>query len=65
MVGTGDRLVPPGSSEMIYERAGSEDKAIERYDGLAHEILNEPEREQVLGDLSAWLEARSAQAARA
>ena len=27
------------------------------YDGLYHEIFNEPESEQVLDDLVAWLDA--------
>jgi alpha-beta hydrolase superfamily lysophospholipase len=55
-VGTGDQLVPPRSSELVYEWASSEDKTIERYDGLYHEILNEPERDQVVGDMLAWLD---------
>jgi len=58
-VGTGDELVPPGGSELVYERASSEDKTIERYDGLYHEILNEPEREQVVADTLAWLDAHA------
>jgi acylglycerol lipase len=57
-VGTGDRLVPPAASEMVYELASSADKTIKRYDGLYHEILNEPERDEVLADLAAWLDAR-------
>lgn len=58
-VGTADRLVPPEASELVYERASSADKTIRRYDGLYHEILNEPEREQVVGDTLAWLDAHS------
>jgi acylglycerol lipase len=58
-VGTGDRLVPPAASEMVYELASSADKTIKRYDGLYHEILNEPERDEVLADMAAWLDARS------
>ena len=30
------------------------------YDGLYHEILNEPERERVVTDLVAWLDAHVA-----
>jgi alpha-beta hydrolase superfamily lysophospholipase len=56
MVGTGDELVPPAASEMVFERASSQDKTIERYEGLYHEILNEPERDQVVGDMLAWLD---------
>ena len=56
MVGTGDLLVPPDASELVYELASSDDKTIEHYEGLYHEILNEPERDQVVADLLAWLD---------
>jgi alpha-beta hydrolase superfamily lysophospholipase len=58
-VGTGDMLVPPQSSELVYGWASSEDKTIERYDGLFHEILNEPERDAVVADTVAWLDAHT------
>ena len=57
MVGTGDLLVPPDASRMVAERAGSADKRLIEYDGLYHEILNEPEQEKVMDDLVAWLDA--------
>ena len=57
MVGTGDRLVPPDASRMVAERAGSADKRLIEYDGLYHEILNEPEQDRVMDDLVAWLDA--------
>lgn len=57
MVGAADRLVPPGASRMVAERAGSADKRLIEYDGLFHEILNEPERDKVMDDLVAWLDA--------
>jgi alpha-beta hydrolase superfamily lysophospholipase len=44
---------------MVNERASSEDKTYIRYDGLYHEILNEPERERVLGDIADWLDERT------
>jgi acylglycerol lipase len=56
-VGTADELVPPQSSELVYDWAASEDKTIKHYDGLYHEILNEPERETVVADTLAWLDA--------
>jgi alpha-beta hydrolase superfamily lysophospholipase len=56
-VGTADELVPPQSSELVYGWASSQDKTIEHYDGLFHEILNEPERETVVADMAAWLDA--------
>ncbi len=57
MLGTGDELVPPGAGRMVHERAASADKSLIEYEDLYHEILNEPEQEQVLDDLVAWLEA--------
>jgi acylglycerol lipase len=59
MHGTADTLVPPHGTEMVNERAGSQDKTIIRYDGLYHEILNEPERDRVLADIADWLDARA------
>jgi acylglycerol lipase len=56
MVGTADRLVPPDASRMVADRAGSADKRLIEYDGLYHEILNEPEQDRVMGDLVAWLD---------
>ena len=59
MHGTDDRLVPIDGSEMVDERAGSEDKTFIRYEGLYHEILNEPERERVVSDIADWLDAHT------
>jgi alpha-beta hydrolase superfamily lysophospholipase len=59
MHGTDDRLVPIGGSEMVDEQAGSDDKTFIRYEGLYHEILNEPERERVAADIADWLDART------
>jgi alpha-beta hydrolase superfamily lysophospholipase len=56
--GSEDRLVSPQGAQMLYERAGSEDKAIRIYEGLYHEVFNEPEREEVLEDVLTWLNAR-------
>ena len=55
MQGTADGLVDPGCGPHVYDRAGSTDKTLKMYDGLWHEIFNEPERDHVLGDLTAWL----------
>lgn len=57
MVGTGDEVVPPEASRMVHERASSEDKRLIEYEGLFHEILNEPEQDRVMDDLVAWLDA--------
>lgn len=55
MQGTADGLVDPGCGPHVYDRAGSEDKTLKMYDGLWHEIFNEPERDHVLDDLTGWL----------
>ena len=58
MWGTEDRLCPPAGAEMIAQRIGSGDLTATAYEGLYHEILNEPEREQVLAQLLSWIGAR-------
>jgi alpha-beta hydrolase superfamily lysophospholipase len=56
--GDADVLTSPAGSQALHDAAGSADKTLKLYPGLYHEIFNEPERDQVLGDMSAWLEAR-------
>lgn len=55
--GSEDKLAYPKASELLYDRASSTDKTLKIYEGLYHEVFNEPEREQVLGDVATWLEA--------
>ncbi len=57
MHGGNDKLADVSGSEMLYKNVSSEDKTIKIYDGLYHEILNEPERDQVKQDMLAWLDA--------
>jgi alpha-beta hydrolase superfamily lysophospholipase len=63
LYGSGDRLVDPAGSALVESCSQSEDCTVRRYDGLYHELLNEPEREQVLGDIANWIAARSPDAA--
>ncbi len=56
MHGTTDLLTDPEGSSQLYDRAGSGDKELKLYEGLYHEILNEPEKERVLADMVDWLE---------
>ncbi len=54
--GTADSLVPLAATRPVYERLGDpKRRTVRLYDGLYHEVYNEPEREQVIGDLEAWL----------
>jgi lysophospholipase len=44
---------------MVHARAGSVDRTLRMYDGLYHELFHEPEKGVVLGDVVAWLDART------
>ena len=56
MHGEKDRLTNPEGSKLVHELAGSTDKTLTIYPGLFHEIFNEPEQDQVLTDMTTWLE---------
>jgi len=48
---------PDGArSQVLYEYIGSRDKTLKLYEGLLHEIFNEPEYPQVMSDMEQWLE---------
>ncbi len=52
-----DKLVDPAGAQMLYDKASSKDKTIRVYEGLHHEVFNEPERARVLKDVETWLAA--------
>ena len=54
--GSADKLVDPKGAQMLYNTVSSLDKTIKIYDGLYHEVFNEPEHDMVLGDVKVWLE---------
>ncbi|GAB3283180.1 alpha/beta hydrolase [Parahaliea aestuarii] len=58
MHGEGDVMTAPSGSVAFHEGAGSSDKTLRLYPQLYHEIFNEPERLQVLGELETWLRER-------
>jgi len=45
-------------SKTLHQSVGSDDKKIIVYDGLYHEIFNEPERVAVMTDMRDWLDAQ-------
>lgn len=57
--GTGDKLVSPKGATVFYERSPSLDKTLRMYEGLYHEVLSEPEKQIVVQEILAWLDARS------
>ncbi len=58
MHGDQDGLAATTGSEHLYAAVGSTDRTLRIYPGLYHEIFNEPERLQVIGELADWLDAR-------
>ena len=55
--GSADKLVDLVGAQMLYDMVSSTDKKIRIYDGLYHEVFNEPEHDKVLRDVEEWLEA--------
>ena len=53
-----DRVTDPQGSRQLYERAQAADKTLTIYDGLYHELLNEPEQATVLQEMTAWMDQR-------
>lgn len=54
--GTDDQLADVAGSHELEAGATNADIESHYYEGLAHEIFNEPEQDEVLGDLVAWLD---------
>lgn len=58
MHGGADSLVRAEDAQPVFAAIASRDKTVRIFDGLYHEIFNEPERLEVLGIVKAWLDAR-------
>jgi acylglycerol lipase len=54
--GTADKLVPLAATQPVYQAFGTRDCVVQLYEGLYHEVFNEPERARVTADLLRWLE---------
>ncbi len=57
MHGTEDKLTNIDGTRELESAATNATVTAHYYDGLFHEIFNEPEQQQVIGDLLAWLDA--------
>lgn len=55
--GSEDKIIDSDCAQILYDKAGSKDKTIRIYEGLYHEVFNEPERARVLKDVETWLAA--------
>ena len=59
MYGTADSVNPIDGSQELIQAAASADKTLKAYPGVYHDMLNEPERDQIAADVIAWLVART------
>lgn len=57
--GADDPLCSPDGSSRFFGALSSPGSDLRLYPGLRHEILNEPEWENVLGDMVGWLDKRA------
>jgi acylglycerol lipase len=60
MHGGADPATNIEGSRDLSARARSTDKTLKIYDGVAHDLMHEPERDAIIGDVAAWLDARAA-----
>jgi alpha-beta hydrolase superfamily lysophospholipase len=55
--GTADKVTRPGGSQLFYDNAGSKDKTLKLYEGHSHDLLNDLDKEKVMADITAWINA--------
>jgi len=58
MHGTAEKIADPEGTKELYKQSQSIDKTLKLYEGLYHELVNEPEQDQVIGDLKDWILTR-------
>ena len=56
--GTADKVTDPLASQDLYNEAASKYKDIKLYDGFLHDLLFEPERDEIGQDIISWMEKR-------
>jgi len=56
--GTADKATRPAGSRYFYDHAGATDKTLRLYEGHFHDLLNDVDKEKVMADVQAWLDAR-------
>lgn len=60
MHGTNDNMTAASGSQLVHDQCSSNDKTLRLYEGLYHEIFNEPEQDAVFQDVVHWLDQRNA-----
>jgi 2,4-dienoyl-CoA reductase-like NADH-dependent reductase (Old Yellow Enzyme family)/alpha-beta hydrolase superfamily lysophospholipase len=57
--GTRDRIASLQEAQEIHRRWGGTDRTLTMLDGLYHDVLNEPERQEAIDTILAWLAAHA------
>ena len=57
--GTNDKATKPSGSQFFYDNATSTDKTLKFYDGHYHDLLNDLDKEIVMGDILEWVQKHS------
>lgn len=58
MHGSADVITSPEGSQLLHDSVSSSDKELRFYDGLYHEIFNEPEAQDIYAEVSDWITQR-------
>ena len=56
--GTLDKATKPSGSQLFYDTTGSTDKTLKLYEGHVHDLLNDVGKEDVMEDITSWIDAR-------
>jgi len=56
--GTADKATRPSGSQLFFDSAGSSDKTLKLYDGHFHDLLNDVGKEDVMADITRWIDGR-------
>jgi len=56
---TADKIIAHKPSLDFYEKVAAPEKKLKIYQGLYHEVLNEPEKDGVMAEVESWIRAHS------
>jgi acylglycerol lipase len=56
--GTTDKVTRAEGSELFHRNAGSVDKTLKLYEGHAHDLLNDVDKDLVMADVTSWIRGR-------
>jgi alpha-beta hydrolase superfamily lysophospholipase len=51
-----DRATVPSGSQFFYDTVGSRDKTLKLYDGHYHDLLNDVGKDDVMADITGWID---------